>query len=422
MNRVVVTGMGVLSPIGHGLDIFEKALRQGTSGVERWEELAELNYVCQICARPDEIPLETMQQYFSELILKGLKHSGVIYGCIAGLDAWKDAGLEPNGEQCDWDSGTIFGMGSSGNDVMSKDLFKVIDDKQLRRLGSRTVEQLMNSGVSAYLGGFLGLGNQVTSNSAACATGTEAFIMCYERIASGRAKRMLAGGCEGYSKYGWAGFDSMRVLCRNSNDEPQKGSSPMSNHSSGFVPGAGAGALVLEDLETAQARGAKIYAEVLGGNINSGGQRNKGTMTRPNPDGVKRCIQDAIQNSGVNPDDIDLIAGHLTSTMGDELEVKNWHDTLNTSNFPYINALKSMIGHCLGASGAIELVATLLQLDKGFIHPSLNTEELHPNIASIVEREKIPLQTIEKPIKVAAKSSFGFGDVNSCVVLKKWED
>ena len=273
------------------------------------------------------------------------------------------------------------------------------------------------------LGGILGLGNQVSSNSSACATGTEAFIMSYDRIAHGKAKRMLAGGCEGYSEYGWAAFDAMRVLCRDSNNNPTRGSRPMSDNVSGFVPGAGAGALVLEELETAQARGAKIYAEVLGGNSNAGGQRNKGTMTRPNSEGVKRCITTAIQEAGIIPTDIDLIAGHLTSTIGDVLEIQNWSEVLGLKgkDFPYINSLKSMIGHCLAASGAIELTAAVLQLQHNFVHPSLNSENLHPQIADCVHREKIPLEMIKKRTNIVAKSSFGFGDVNSCVILKKWD-
>jgi len=197
----------------------------------------------------------------------------------------------------------------------------------------------------------------------------------------------------------------------------------MSSDSSGFVPGAGAAALVLEDLETALKRGAKIYAEVLGGNINSGGQRMSGTMTRPNSEGVKRCIADAVADAGITSKEIDLIAGHLTSTMGDVLEVENWSQALGRKGkeFPYINSLKSMIGHCLGASGAIELVAAILQLHKGFIHASLNSEDLHSKIISCIDREKIPLDIKEKTVNIVAKSSFGFGDVNSCVVLKGWK-
>jgi len=425
MKRVVVTGIGVYSPIGHGLKEFENSLREGKSAIKKWDKLEELNYACQVCARPEEVSLSKKEKYFDALTIKNLKHEGILLGSIVAIDAWKDSGLTilPK-EKCDWNSGTIFGTGCSGNDLLAKKYYHLIDEKQIRKLGGRAIEQLMNSGISAYVGGLIGLGNQVSSNSSACATGTEAFIMGFERIAMGKAKRMIVGGSEGYNPYSWAGFDAMRVLCRDSNDNPAYSSRPMSDKPSGFVPGAGAGAFVLEDLESALERKAFIYAEVLGGNINSGGQRLNGTMTRPNAEAVKRCIEDSIKDSKINAEEIDLIGGHLTSTIGDVLEVSNWAKVLNRTgnSFPYINSLKSMIGHCLGGAGAIELVALIVQMQKKFIHPSLNSENLHPEIAKKIGRDKIPLEKIEKSLNIVAKSSFGFGDVNSCVILKNWKN
>jgi 3-oxoacyl-(acyl-carrier-protein) synthase len=415
--------MGVVSPYGVGLEPLLNGVRSGNSAIQKWDVLEELGYGCQVCARPLEITDEIKKQYFTDLTIKFLQHNGVIYGSMAGLDAWKDAGLEKN-EITDWDSGTIFGMGSSAVDLMVKRLLDLVDEKQIRRLGSTSVEQIMNSGISAYLAGFLGLGNHVTSNSSACSTGSESVIMGYERIKAGLANRMLCGGCDGYNQYSWAGFDSMRVLCRDSNDDPPRASRPMSAEASGFVPGAGAGALVIEDLETAQKRGARIYAEILGSGLNSGGQRMGGSMTKPNVEGVRRCMRMALDSSGIAPKDIDLIAGHLTSTLGDVLEVENWHEVLQLegTDFPYINSTKSMIGHCLGGAGAIELVVALLEMQHGFVHPSLNTEALHPNIEAIVGRAKIPLQTVNTEVNIVAKSSFGFGDVNSCLVLRNWKN
>lgn len=196
----------------------------------------------------------------------------------------------------------------------------------------------------------------------------------------------------------------------------------MSATASGFVPGSGAGALVLEDLDSALARGAKIYAEVLGGNINSGGQRGGGTMTAPNATAVKRCITEALKNSGVKASDIDTINGHLTATAKDGLEIENWSEALQLSgdNFPYINSLKSMVGHCLSASGSVESVASVLQLYHGFIFPNTNCEDLHPEITVIIGESRIPQQLIKKELNIVAKASFGFGDVNACVLFKKY--
>jgi len=196
----------------------------------------------------------------------------------------------------------------------------------------------------------------------------------------------------------------------------------MSASAGGFVPGAGAGALVLEDLETALARGARIYAEIAGAMVNCGGQRGGGTMTAPNPQGIIRCIRGAMADAGVHAADIDLVSGHLTATFADPSEVKSWSNALQRGpdNFPHINATKSMIGHCLGAAGAIETVAAILQLHGGFLHPSLNCEDVHPDIASFAHR--IPRACMDDPaLETVAKASFGFGDVNSCLIIRKWK-
>src|SRR5690606_8792934 len=148
-----------------------------------------------------------------------------------------------------------------------------------------------------------GLGNQVTTNSSACTTGTESILMAYERIKSGHAKRMLAGSTSDSGPYIWGGFDAMKVCTFKHNESPEQGSRPLSASASGFVPGSGAGALLLEDLETALQRGARIYCEVLGGNVNSGGQRNGGTMTAPNSVAVQKCIRDAMVNAGISAND-----------------------------------------------------------------------------------------------------------------------
>jgi 3-oxoacyl-(acyl-carrier-protein) synthase len=196
----------------------------------------------------------------------------------------------------------------------------------------------------------------------------------------------------------------------------------MSASASGFVPGSGAGAMLLEDLDSALARNATIYAEVLGGNVNSGGQRGEGTMTAPNSVAVQKCIQDCLKFTGIQSNEIDLINGHLTATSKDSLEISNWSKTLDLKdkNFPYINSLKSLVGHCLSASGSVESVATVLQLHHGFIAPNINCEDLHPEISAIIHSLKVPQKMIQKELNVVIKASFGFGDVNACVVFKKF--
>jgi 3-oxoacyl-[acyl-carrier-protein] synthase I len=421
-RRVVITGLGVASPNGVGIPAFTHSLKNGVSGIRHDSQLQELQFSCQIAGQP-QISDELKSQYFTELELRGFNSTGILYGVIAGMEAWKNAGLpiEINDDP-DWDSGTIFGSGTSGIDKFRESIYK-IDELQVRRLGSTVVAQTMNSGISAYLGGKLGLGNQVTTNSSACATGTEAIMMAYDRIQSGQAKRILAGSTGDSGPYIWAGFDALRVCSSNYNDNPERGSRPMSATAAGFVPGSGAGALVIEDLESALERGAVIYAEILGGNVNSGGQRGNGSMTAPNSKAVQQCIKAALQNAGISATEIDAINGHLTATTKDSLEIENWTKALNRkgNDFPFINSLKSMTGHCLSAAGSIESIAAVLQLHEGFLFGNLNCEDLNPEITALIDASKVPTKTLNTNLNIIAKASFGFGDVNACIIFKKFQ-
>ena len=420
-HRVVITGMGVVAPNAVGLDNFLEAIQQGKSGVTFHQKLQDLKFSCCIGGIPT-VSEEMKNNYLTPLQLRGFDSSGILYGCIAGMDAWKDAGfvIDKN-SSIDYDSGIVFGTGNSGIEKFREAIYK-LDNQKVKRLGSTVVVQTMASGISAYLGGILGMGNQVTTNSSACSTGTEALLMGFERIQAGKAIRMLVGSCSDDGAYIWGGFDAMRVMTYKYNKTPEEGSRPMQADPSGFVPGSGAGALVLESLESALERKANIYAEVLGGNINSGGQRNGGTMTAPNSEAVQKCIVDAMKNANITGSDIDAINGHLTATIKDSVEIENWTKALGRSGqeFPMINSLKSMIGHCLAAAGAIENVATVLQLKHQFVFPNINCDELHPEILKLISKEKIPTKYTQKKLHIIAKASFGFGDVNGCIIFKKY--
>jgi 3-oxoacyl-[acyl-carrier-protein] synthase-1 len=420
-NRVVITGLGVVAPNGVGLENFTKAIKKGTSGIRFHQKLKDLNFSCCIGGMP-EISEEKKLEYLTPLQLRGFNSSGILYGCMAGIDAWKDAGFSVDENSAlDYDSGMVFGTGTSGIEKFREAIYK-LDAKKVKRLGSTVVVQTMASGISAYLGGILGFGNQVTTNSSACTTGTEALLLGFERIKAGKAKRMLVGSCSDDGAYIWGGFDAMRVMTYKHNESPEKGSRPMSETASGFVPGSGAGALVLESLESALARNANIYAEVLGGNVNSGGQRNGGTMTAPNAEAVQKCIVDAMADAKISANDIDAINGHLTATSKDGLEIENWTKALQRkgNDFPYINSIKSMVGHCLAAAGAIENVATVLQLKEQFLFPNRNCEDVHPEIKNLISLDKIPTKKRDTKLTVIAKASFGFGDVNACIIFKKY--
>ena len=420
-HRVVISGLGVLAPNGVGLEAFTNAIKTGKSGIKFHQHLKDKGFSCCIGGIP-EISDEKISEYLTPLQLRGFNSTSILYGCMAAIDAWKNAGFLVNeNSNIEYDSGIIFGTGTSGIEKFREAIYQ-IDNQNVRRLGSTSVVQTMASGISAYLGGILGVGNQVTTNSSACTTGTEAILLAFERIQNGKAKRMLVGSSSDSSLYSWGGFDAMKVMTYKHNETPEKGSRPMSKTASGFVPGSGAGALVLESLESALERKATIYAEVLGGNVNAGGQRNGGTLTAPNPEAVQKCIKEALLDSRISAQEIDAINGHLTATSKDSLEIENWTKALNRkgADFPYINSLKSQVGHCLAASGAIESVAAVLQIKHQFLFPNINCEDIHPEISALISTDKIPTKLIEKNIQIVAKASFGFGDVNACVIFKKY--
>ncbi len=422
-RRVVITGLGVCAPNGVGLKDFTDSLYEGKSGIRFQSKLKNLEFGCQVAGEP-LIKDNLLNNYFTPLQLRGLNASGIVYGVIAGTDAWHDAGLPINiSETPNWDQGILFGTGILGVDKF-REAIQLVDERNVRRLGSTTVLQTMASGISAYLGGILGCGNQVSSNSSACSTGTEGVLMAYERIAEGKAEVMLTGSCSDSGPYVWGGFDAMRILPRAYNDNPTKASRPMSASAKGFVPGSGAGALILESLDSAQKRSAKIYAEVLGGEVNSGGQRGEGSMTAPNNQAVQRCITRAISNAGIQKKDIDAINGHLTATTKDVLEIENWSMALERrgADFPYINSYKGIMGHCLAAAGSIECVGTMLQLDKGVVFGNVNCEDLHSDIGKIIDGSKVPQKTLPVKPKIIAKASFGFGDVNACIIFSAYNN
>lgn len=423
-RRVVITGLGVIAPNGNGIRDFELALRKGRSGIRYQPKLEEAKFACRVAGVPRGVAALADAQFAPDELL--VMNQSQRYASLASLEAWSDAGLERparDDDRVDWDSGAVMGTGIGGMDTAGEKVIPLTDAGKLRRLGSSAVEQVMASGVSARVGGQLALGNQVTTNSSACSTGSEAIAVGCARIRTGLAERMLCGGSEAASHYIWAGFDAMRVLCRTSNDQPEKASRPMSASAAGFVPGAGAGALLLESLDSARKRGARIYAEVSGSAINCGGHRGGGSMTAPNPESVRRCIRMALADAALEPPDVDAISGHLTATIADPREIAAWSAALERGpgSLPPITATKSLIGHTLGAAGAIESVAGILMLHGGFIHPSINCEDVHPEIAPF--DASIPHSGRELPeMRILLKAAFGFGDVNSCLVFQKWVD
>jgi len=343
-RRVVITGIGIIAPNAIGKDGFFNAIKNGISGIKFIPELKDYKFSCQVGGIPEFINedyLVTLSKY--ELLNAD---TSIRYSVIATLEAWKDANLlipELDSKSLSKNFGAIIGTCYGGTEYFTRKIYPYVKEGKTKRLGSQTIEHWMPSGSAAAIGKIFALGNQTTANSSACSTSTEAICMAYDRIKKGDAKIMIAGGTDPYSPFAWAGFDSMRLLARGFNDNPEKASRPMSNSASGFVPAAGAGILIIEDYDHAIYRNAKIYAEISGVSINSGGNRNGGTMTFPNSSAVIQCIKSALNSANINSNDISLICAHLTGTIADKAEITNWKTALSPNKtLPYINSLKSM--------------------------------------------------------------------------------
>lgn len=422
MNRVVITGMGIVAPNAIGLDAYRMALCEGRSGLAHSQQMKDLNFGCQVVGIP-QVSDELAEQCMGPVMFKN-SNSSMKYSVIAALECWQDAGLKvPQSDSpTDWGTAAIIGTCVGGIDTIGDFVAPETNAGRVRRLGSSAAERVMSSCMSACVGGLLGLGGQVTTNSSACATGSEALIDAYWMIRENRIDRVLAGSSEPASIYTWACLDALRVTMRQSNEQPQAAARPLSATAGGLVPAAGAAVLMLESLESAQARRTRIYAEILGGHSNSGGQRNGGSITASNAEGIQRCVKQAVEVAKVKPEEIDYINGHLTGTGADAKEIRCISAALGRDlpNMPWVNATKSMIGHGLGASGSMESVATILQLVNGFLHPSINCEDFNPEIAEL--RPRVPQTAIRVPCRIAMKTSFGFGDVNACVLFRRWDD
>jgi 3-oxoacyl-(acyl-carrier-protein) synthase len=420
LNRVVITGMGIVAPNAVGLEPYRLALCAGQSGLAFVPQMKELDFGCHVAGIP-QISEQTAEAYLGPLLKT--TNSSMRYAVIASVDCWRDAGLpQPQSDsQVDWSTAAIIGSSLGGLDTAGELVVPETNAGRVRRLGSSAIERVMASCATACVSGLLGLGGQATTNSSACGTGAEAIVNAFWMIRENRIDRVLAGSTEPSSVYAWAGLDSLRVTMRKFNDRPQAAARPLSATAGGLVPAGGAGILMLESLASAQSRKARIYAEVLGGHSNGGGQRNGGSITASNPEGIVRCVQQSLEVAKVRATEIDYINGHLTGTAGDPKEIRCLSAALGRplAEMPWVNSTKSLIGHGLAASGSMESVATILQLVHGFLHPSINCEDFHPEIQELAPR--VPQVSIPASCRVALKTSFGFGDVNSCVVFRRWE-
>jgi len=404
MRRVVVTGMGVVSCLGNDKDSVVDSLRRGRSGIRFNESFKEIGLRSQVSGSV-EIELE---EYIDRKHLRFMGDAAA-FAYIAMQKAIDDAGLSKD-EVSNTRTGLIAGSGgaSSANIVFAADKLR---DKGVRRLGPYVVPKTMSSTVSACLATHFGIHGLNYSVTSACATSTHCIGVAMEQIQWGKQDVIFAGGGE---EEHWSlamMFDAMGALSTNFNDTPAVASRAYDSGRDGFVIAAGGGMLVLEELEHAKARGAKIYAEIVGYGATSDGVN----MVSPSVDGAIRCMQQAVAHVGSR---IDYINTHGTSTpVGDVAEIDAMWEVFGEA-IPAFSSSKSLCGHSLGAAGVQEAIHCLLMLENGFMAGSANIDVLDP----VVDGFPVLLKSCEAPdLNTVMSNNFGFGGTNACIIFQRYQ-
>ena len=417
MRRVVITGMGVVSPLGNTPESVAEALRTGTSGIRFSEAYAECGFRSRVWA-----PVADTKSLRGTLTKAQLRFLGqgdtLLYGYVAALQAIASSGLTDEHLRSGR-MGCVVGTGgpSTQDQVAGTDIMRTSGSP--KRMGPFMVVPTMSSGLSAKLCtdfGIRGIGLSITS---ACATSAHCIGEGALMIAMGRQDIMLVGGSEDCHPFKAQGFDAMRALSSSFNDAPERASRPFDAARDGFVDGAGGGMLILEAYEHAVARNAPIIAEVVGYGATSDGA----DMVAPSGEGALRCMQQAL--AGLDGRDVGVvhyINAHGTSTpVGDITEVRAIKTAFEgrQSAMPWIASTKSLTGHALGAAGALEVIYSLLMARSGFIAASANIDEFDPEIVELGMDSHIPRERIDDaPVRTIMSNSFGFGGTNASLVVR----
>ena len=407
MRRVVVTGLGVVSPIGIGHHDFWEALMRGQSGVAKITRFDATDFATQIAA---EVKNFDPADYMDKKEAKRMDRFAQFAVAAAGL-ALKDADLTVSADNAT-DIGVYVSSGIGGLETMEAQ-WAVLRDKGPQKISPFFIPMMIGNMGTGQIALTYGLKGPTSNIVTACASGAQAVGDAFRLIERGDCEVMLAGGSEGsITPLSVAGFNAARALSTN-NDNPTKASRPFDKERDGFVMGEGAGVLVLESLDHAIARGARIYAEISGYAATNDAYH----ITSPDPEatGTTRCMRLALRDAGVEPSDIDYINAHGTSTdQNDRLETKAIKAVFgeHAKNLA-ISSTKSMIGHLLGAAGAVELIATVKSIYEGVVHPTINLEHKDPDC----DLDYVAEGARQLPIRAALKNSFGFGGHNCCIVV-----
>jgi 3-oxoacyl-[acyl-carrier-protein] synthase-1 len=404
MRRVVITGIGIVSSIGNNADEVLASLKEAKSGIVSAPDYAELGFRCQVHATA-KLDWESLVDRRAARFLA----PGTAYAHIAMDQAVADSGLSED-QVSNERTGLIVGSGGASTRSIVQ-AAEITREKGPKRVGPFAVPKAMSSGPSATLSTWFKIRGLNYSISSACATSTHCIGAGAEQIMMGKQDVIFAGGCEELDWTLSVLFDAMGAMSSNFNDTPAKASRAYDKDRDGFVIAGGAAILVLEELEHARARGAKIYAEVTGYGANSDGH----DMVAPSGEGAVRCMRMAMQ--GLNRK-IDYLNPHGTATpVGDAKEMDAVREVFG-ADAPLISSTKSLTGHSLGAAGAQEAVYSLLMLNHDFVCESANIETLDPAFEGL----PIVRKRIDRKLDTVMSNSFGFGGTNGCLVMSRLED
>ncbi len=417
MRRVVVTGLGMITPLANGVRPTWEKLLNAESGITRIEAFDASDLKCQIAAsiplgdeadafHPDDVVEPKDQRKIDDFIL---------YAIAAAVEAVEDSGWKPTDEEGQQRTGVTIGSGIGGLKAISEAAL-LVEERGPRRLSPHFIPSALINLASGHVSiryGFKGPNHAVVT---ACSTGAHAIGDASRFIQHGDADVMVAGGTEAaVCRLGVAGFAASRALSTHFNDSPTRGSRPWDRDRDGFVMGEGAGVVILEELEHARRRGAKIYAEIIGYGLS--GDAHHITAPAADGNGGYRSMQAAMRDAGVNPHDIDYINAHGTSTpLGDEIELNAVKRLFGDAVYGLsMSSTKSSIGHLLGAAGSVEAIFSILALVNDVVPPTLNLDNPSPGC----DLDLVPHEAKERPTRVVLSNSFGFGGTNASLVFTK---
>lgn len=415
-RRVVITGIGTINPLGHNPEEFFAALEAGENGVDFVKGFDTTHNKTKFAA---EIKNYNPEESFERKEVRKLD-AFTQYALISADQAVQDAGLE-SAELDKNRVGVIWGSGIGGiNTIYDEVAAYCNSESDAPRFSPFLILKMLTNMAAGHISLKYGYKGPGFSTVSACSSSTHSIVSAVDQIRLGRADVMITGGSEGaVSVVGLGSFNSMMALSTR-NDDPKHASRPYDKDRDGFVMGEGGGALVLEELEHAKARGAKIYAELVGVGMSS--DAHHVTAPEPEGEGASYCMECALRDAGIAPEEIDYINTHGTSTpLGDVAELKGIAKTFGDHAYKMnISSTKSMTGHLLGGAGAIEALAALMAIVRGVIPPTINIQELDP---AIDPRFNLTRDVaVRRQVRYALSNTFGFGGQNSTIILKKYEE